>query len=114
VRACQARRPILFASFLVVQSGFEFRFSGSRVSLVSRVGASTSGFSLWVPLRWRLCNFLWVGHFEIWACFEMEKSFIVESKIFVFSVLDGASRLRVGEKRKSFSSEIVISSQCSE
>jgi hypothetical protein len=26
----------------------------------------------------------------------MEKSFLVESKIFVFSVLDGASRLRVG------------------
>jgi hypothetical protein len=26
----------------------------------------------------------------------MEKSFLVESKIFVFSVLDGALRLRVG------------------
>jgi len=44
----------------------------------------------------------------------MEKSFLVESKIFVFSVLDGASRLRVGEKRKSFSGKIVISPQCSE
>jgi hypothetical protein len=32
----------------------------------------------------------------------MEKSFLVESKIFVFSVLDGVSRLRVGEKRKVF------------
>jgi hypothetical protein len=32
----------------------------------------------------------------------MEESFLVESKIFVFSVLDGASRLRVGEKRKNF------------
>jgi hypothetical protein len=40
----------------------------------------------------------------------MEKSFIVESKIFVFSELDGASMLRVGEKRKSFSGEIIISS----
>jgi hypothetical protein len=46
-------------------------------------------------------------------CVEMEKSFIVESKIFVFSVLDGVSMLRVGEKRKSFSGEIIISSQCS-
>jgi hypothetical protein len=44
----------------------------------------------------------------------MEKSFLVESKIFVFSVLDGVSRLRVGEKRKSFSGKIVISPQCSE
>jgi hypothetical protein len=34
------------------------------------------------------------------VCVEMEKSFIVESKTFVFSVLDGASMLRVGEKRK--------------
>jgi len=44
----------------------------------------------------------------------MELSFIVESKTFVFSVLDGASTLRVGEKRQSFSSEIFISSSCSE
>jgi hypothetical protein len=44
----------------------------------------------------------------------MEKSFLVESKIFDFSVLDRASRLRVGEKRKSFSGKIVISPQCSE
>jgi hypothetical protein len=43
----------------------------------------------------------------------MEKRFIVESKTFVFSILDGASRLRVGEKR-AFSGEIVINSQCSE
>jgi hypothetical protein len=34
--------------------------------------------------------------------FEMEQSFIMESKIFVFSVLDGVLLLRVGEKRKSF------------
>jgi hypothetical protein len=48
------------------------------------------------------------------VCIEMEKSFIVESKIFVFSVLNGALMLRVGEKRKSFSGEIIISSRCSE
>jgi hypothetical protein len=47
------------------------------------------------------------------GCSEMEKIFIMESKIFIFSILDGASRLRVGEKR-IFSGEIVISSQCSE
>jgi hypothetical protein len=44
----------------------------------------------------------------------MEKSFIMESNIFVFSVLDGESMSRVGEKRNSFSSEIIISSQCAE
>jgi hypothetical protein len=44
----------------------------------------------------------------------MEKRFIVESKTFVFSILDGALRLRVGEKRTTFSGEIVVNSQCSE
>jgi hypothetical protein len=44
----------------------------------------------------------------------MEKRFIVESKTFVFSILDGALRLRVGEKRRTFSGEIVVNSQCSE
>lgn len=44
----------------------------------------------------------------------MELSFIVESMTFVFWVLDGASTLRVGEKRKGFSGEIFISSSCSE
>jgi hypothetical protein len=111
VRARQARRPILFASILlIVQSGCEFCFSGSWVSFVSRIGASTGGFSLWVPHRQQLCKFLWVGHAVIWGGSEMEKSFIVESKIFVFSVLDGASRLRAGEKRKSFCGKIIISS----
>jgi hypothetical protein len=47
-------------------------------------------------------------------CFEMEKSFIVESKTFVFSVLDGASVLRVQEKRKSFFGKLMLSAQCSE
>jgi hypothetical protein len=50
----------------------------------------------------------------LWVFFEMEISFIVESKTFVFLVLDGASMLRVGEKRKSFSGEIFISSPCFE
>jgi hypothetical protein len=57
---------------------------------------------------------LWVGHLGYGCFFEMELSFIVESKTFVFSVLDEASTLRVGEKRKSFSRKIFISSSCSE
>jgi hypothetical protein len=48
------------------------------------------------------------------VCFEMEKSFIVESKTFVFSVLDGALVLRVEEKRKSFFGELLLSTQCTE
>jgi hypothetical protein len=44
----------------------------------------------------------------------MEKNFIVESKSFVFSVLEGATRLKVGEKRNNFFGEIVVSVQCSE
>jgi len=52
--------------------------------------------------------------FGFWVFYEMELRFIVESKTFVFSVLEGASMLRVGEKRKSFSGEIFISSPCSE
>jgi hypothetical protein len=46
-------------------------------------------------------NILWVGCFGVWVLFEMEISFIVESKTFVFSVLDGVLTLRVGEKRKA-------------
>jgi hypothetical protein len=42
---------------------------------------------------------------------EIERRFLVELKSFVFSVLDGASVLRVEEKRKGFSGE-VLSSQC--
>jgi hypothetical protein len=39
----------------------------------------------------------------------MDKRFIVEAKTFVFSILDGASVLRVEEKRKNFSDEVVLS-----
>jgi hypothetical protein len=39
----------------------------------------------------------------------MDKRFIVEAKTFVFSVLDGVSVLRVEEKRKNFSSEVILS-----
>jgi hypothetical protein len=47
------------------------------------------------------------------VCFEMEKSFIVESKTFVFSILNGESVLRVEEKRKKISDETILSTQCS-
>jgi hypothetical protein len=98
-------------SFLLL--GFEFRLSGSWISLVSCIGVSTGVSSCWVSLFRRQCDFL-SRPLESWVGFEMEKSFIVESKIFVFSVLDGASMLRVGEKRNSFYGEIIISSQCAE
>jgi hypothetical protein len=38
--------------------------------------------------------------------------FLVESKSFVFLVLDGASVLRVEEKRKGFFNEVLLSNQC--
>jgi hypothetical protein len=44
----------------------------------------------------------------------MDKRFIVEAKTFVFSVFDGASVLRVEEKRKNLSGEVILSFQCSE
>jgi hypothetical protein len=44
----------------------------------------------------------------------MEKRFTVEAKAFAFVVLDGASVLRVVEKRKRFLGEVVLSGQCSE
>jgi hypothetical protein len=42
----------------------------------------------------------------------MERRFLVESKSFVPLVLDGASVLRVEEKRKGFLGEILLSNQC--
>jgi hypothetical protein len=43
----------------------------------------------------------------------MEKRFTVEAKSFAFVVLNGASVLRLVEKRKSFLGEVVLSNQCS-
>jgi hypothetical protein len=42
----------------------------------------------------------------------MEMRFLVESKSFVLSALDGASVLRVEEKRKGFFGEVILSNQC--
>jgi hypothetical protein len=41
----------------------------------------------------------------------MERRFLVESKSFVLSILDGASMLRVEEKRKGFFGEVLLSNQ---
>jgi len=84
------------------------------VALVARVGASAVGSRDCVAPFRRKCELPLGRPLGFWVFFEMEISFIVESKTFVFSILDGASRLRVGEKRKSFSGEIFISSPCSE
>jgi hypothetical protein len=42
------------------------------------------------------CFFSWL------VSLEMERRFLMEAKSFVFSVLDGASMLRVEEMRKDF------------
>jgi hypothetical protein len=43
----------------------------------------------------------------------MDKNFLVESKSFTFSVLGGASTLRVEEKRKKFLGVVILNSQSS-
>jgi len=43
----------------------------------------------------------------------MERRFLVESKSFILSVLEGASMLRVEEKRQGFRGAVVLSSHCS-
>jgi hypothetical protein len=50
---------------------------------------------------------------ELWGFLAMEKSFIVDSESFDFSVLVGASVLRVEEKRKKFLGEVMLHAQCS-
>jgi len=50
----------------------------------------------------------------LWGCCEMNKKFLVESKSFAFSVLVGASTLRVEEKRKNFLGVVILNSQSSE
>jgi hypothetical protein len=44
----------------------------------------------------------------------MDKNFLVESKSFTFSVLGGASTLRVEEKRKNFLGVVILNAQSSE
>jgi hypothetical protein len=83
------------------------------VALVARVGASAGGFCDCVAPFRRKCDRSLGRPLGFRVFFGMEFSFIVESKTFVFSVLNGVSTLRVGEKRKSFSGEIFISPSCS-
>jgi hypothetical protein len=42
----------------------------------------------------------------------MERRFLVDSKSFVLSVLDGVLMLQVEEKRNGFFCEILLSNQC--
>jgi hypothetical protein len=44
----------------------------------------------------------------------MDRRFLVEAKAFVFSVIEGASVLRVEEKRKFYSGAVLLSNQCIE
>jgi hypothetical protein len=44
----------------------------------------------------------------------MDKNFLVESKSFTFSVLGGASTVRVEEKRKNFLGVVILNAQSSE
>jgi hypothetical protein len=44
------------------------------------------------------------------GCCEMDKKFLVEPKSFAFSVLVGASALRVEEKRKKFLGVVILNS----
>jgi hypothetical protein len=59
------------------------------VALVARVGASASGSRDCVAPFRRKCDHSLGQPLGLWVFFEMELSFIVESKTFVFSVLDG-------------------------
>jgi hypothetical protein len=59
------------------------------VALVARVGASASGSRDCVASFRRKCDHSLGRPLGLWVFFEMELSFIVESKTFVFSVLDG-------------------------
>jgi hypothetical protein len=68
-------------------------------------------YSGWVNLCLGDVNIqVWTSVFR--RCSEMEKRFTVESKSFAFAVLDGASVLRVVEKRNKVLGEVVLSTQC--
>jgi hypothetical protein len=72
-------------------------------------------YSGWVYLYLGDVNILvWTSVF--WGCSKMEKKFSVEAKSFAIVVLDGASVLRVVEKRIFFFffSKVVLSAQCSD
>jgi hypothetical protein len=73
----------------------------------SRKGVSRC-FSSWVDFSSGDVNPLaWPSGSRV--CREMDKRFLMESKAFAFSVVDGASMLRVIEKRKLFFDEVFMS-----
>jgi len=100
----------LFASSFRAFFGSEFRFAGI-VGCVSRREVSRC-YSGWVYHCLDDVNIqVWTSVFR--GCSEMEKKFSVEAKSFAFVALDGASVLRVVEKRNKFLGEVVLSAQCS-
>jgi hypothetical protein len=71
------------------------------VALVARVGALAGGSRDCVAPFRRKCDHSLGRPLGFWVFVEMELSFIVESKTFVFSVLDGASMLGWGRREKA-------------
>jgi hypothetical protein len=78
-----------------------------------RAGVYAGGFCVWVVFfAGHYAFILWVGLIRS-GISAMERNFTVESKFFSLSVLEGASMVRVEEKRKSFFRAIVLSTRCS-
>jgi len=72
------------------------------------VGELVGVFSSWVFVSFGdVILLVWLSKFRV--CREMDKRFTVESKSFAFSALDGASMLRVEEKRKDCLAVVVLS-----
>jgi hypothetical protein len=91
--------------WLVVLRGCSWEF---------RAGVYAGGLCVWVVFLAGHCAFfLWVGLISS-GISAMERNFTVESKSFSLSVLEGASMVRVEEKRKSFVGVIVLSTRCSD
>lgn len=79
-----------------------------------RAGVFAGGYCVWVVFFVGLYVFiLWVGLLSLGVPV-MERNFPVESKSFSISVLEGASTVRVEEKRKNFFRAIILSTQCSD
>jgi hypothetical protein len=78
--------------------------AGESVSVLFGLGGSFSGNVIF-GLAWSSV---------LRGCCEMDKKFLVELKSFAFSVLAGASALRVEEKRKNFLGVVTLNCQSSE
>lgn len=74
---------------------------GKSVSMLFGLGGSFSGDVIF-GLAWSSVPR---------GCCKMDKKFLVKSKSFAFSILAGASMLRVEEKRKNFLGVVILNSQ---